>query len=210
MVQVRPAREEDLPAIAKLSHETLLLGREGGGVFPSRELWGELFVAPYLRRGCCGLVAEEEGVVLGYVLGACSGLALALDLLPRLPCLLLRLLLGRYGPLWPHLRYLLRLLRYPGPKAPRRAFPAHLHIAVSPEAQGKGLGKALLAAFLDCLKAKGVKGVQLSTTRANAAARRLYRSLGFRLYAKKASPFWAPYHGHPVIHEVWVKELQGA
>lgn len=65
----------------------------------------------------------------------------------------------------------------------------------------------LLAEALECLKEKGVRGVQLSTTRANAAARKLYQSLGFRLYAKRASPFWAPYHGHPVVHEVWVREL---
>lgn len=206
MAHVRPARETDLPAIARLSHQTLLLGREGREVFPSEELWGELFVAPYLRRGCCSLVAEE-GEVLGYILGACSDWALALDLLPRLPRLLLNLLLGRYGPRLPHLRYLLRLLLYPGPKAPKGLYPAHLHIAVRLEAQGQGLGKALLTAFLDCLRAQGVKGVQLSTTRANQAARRLYRSLGFRLYAKKASPFWAPYLGRPVIHEVWVREL---
>lgn len=207
MVHLRPAREEDLPAIARLSHETLLLGRKGEEVFPSRELWGELFVAPYLRRGCCGLVAEEGGNILGYVLGACGDLALALYLLPRLPLLLLQLLLGRYGPIGPHLRYLLRLLLYPGPKAPKGRYPAHLHIAVSPKARGQGLGKALLTAFLECLKARGVKGIQLSTTRANAAARRLYRALGFRVHAKRASPFWAPYHGRPVIHEVWVREL---
>ncbi|TBH21436.1 GNAT family N-acetyltransferase [Thermus thermamylovorans] len=207
MACLRPAREDDLPAISRLSHGSLLLGREGQGVFPSQRLWEELFVAPYLRRGCCNLVVEEEGAILGYILGACSELALALYLVPRLPLLLLGLLLGRYGPPLPHLRYLLRLLLYPGPKAPKGRYPAHLHIAVSPEAQGRGVGKALLGAFLDCLGHKGVRGVQLSTTRANAAARRLYRSLGFRLYAKRASPFWAPYHGHPVIHEVWVKEL---
>ncbi|MDM7323817.1 MAG: GNAT family N-acetyltransferase [Thermus sp.] len=204
---MRPAEERDLSAIAALSHNSLLLGRAGPSVFPSPTLWGELFVAPYLRRGCCNRVAEEEGEVLGYILGSCSHLALTLYLLPRLPLLLLKLLLGRYGPPWPHLHYLLRLALYPGPKAPRKLYPAHLHVAVDPKAQGKGLGKALLKDFLQCLKAKGVKGVQLSTTRANAAARRLYRSLGFRLYAKRASPFWAPYHGHPVIHEVWVKEL---
>ncbi|WP_298629970.1 GNAT family N-acetyltransferase [uncultured Thermus sp.] len=207
MALLRLAEEKDLPAIARLSHRTLLLGREGPLVFPSQELWGELFVAPYLRRGCCSRVAEEEGEILGYILGACSHLALTLYLLPRIPVLLLKLLLGCYGPPLPHLRYLLRLLLFPGPKAPKSLYPAHLHIAVDPKAQGKGLGKALLRDFLDCLKKSGVKGVQLSTTRANAAARKLYGSLGFRLYAKQASPFWAPYHGHPVIHEVWVKEL---
>jgi ribosomal protein S18 acetylase RimI-like enzyme len=208
MAQVRPAKEGDLKAIARLSHKTLLLGREGGFVFPSEALWGELFVAPYLRRGCCTFVAEEEGEVVGYILGACATWTLVLDLLFRLPALLFRFLLGRYGPLLPHLRYLLRLLLFPGPKAPKGRYPAHLHIAVDPRAQGRGVGKALLAAFLDCLKARGVRGVQLSTTRANQAARRLYRSLGFRLYAKQASPFWAPYLGHPAIHEVWVKELE--
>lgn len=204
---LRPAEEKDLSAITRLSHGSLLLGRAGPFVFPSRELWGELFVAPYLRRGCCNRVAEEEGEILGYILGACSDLPLTLYLLPRVPFLLLKLLLGRYGPPLPHLRYLLRLLLYRGPKAPKRLYPAHLHIAVDPKAQGRGIGKALLAEFLECLKEKGVRGVQLSTTRANAAARKLYQSLGFRLYAKRASPFWAPYHGHPVVHEVWVKEL---
>jgi len=206
---LRPARPEDLPAIARLSHRTLLLGREGHGVFPSQELWGELFVAPYLRWGCCSWAAEAGGEVVGYILGACATLPLALDLALHLPLLVLRLLLGGYGPPLPHLRYLLRLLLYPGPKAPRRLYPAHLHIAVDPKAQGQGLGKALLSAFLECLRARGVPGVQLSTTRANRAARELYRSLGFRLYAKRASPFWAPYRGRPAIHEVWVKELGG-
>lgn len=204
---LRPAEEKDLSAITGLSHGTLLLGRAGPLVFPSRELWGELFVAPYLRRGCCNRVAEEEGEILGYILGACSDLPLTLYLLFRVPFLLLKLLLGRYGPPLPHLRYLLRLLLYRGPKAPKGLYPAHLHIAVDPKAQGRGIGKVLLGEFLECLKEKGVKGVQLSTTRANAAARRLYQSLGFRLYAKRASPFWAPYHGHPVVHEVWVREL---
>ncbi len=207
MATLRPARPEDLTAIAHLSHKTLLLGREGAGTFPSEALWGELFVAPYLRGGCCSLVAEEGGQVVGYILGACAHLPLALALLARLPGVFLRFLLGCYGPRLPHLRYLLRLLLFPGPKAPRKAYPAHLHIAVDPKAQGRGLGRALLTAFLDCLKAKGVRGVQLSTTRANRAARELYRNLGFRLYAKRASPFWTPYLGRPVVHEVWVREV---
>ncbi|GAA6754840.1 GNAT family N-acetyltransferase [Thermus thalpophilus] len=207
MPKVRPAKPQDLPAIAHISHQTLLLGREGSRVFPSEALWGELFVAPYLKRGCCNLVAEEGNEVVGYILGACSDWALLGHLLPRLPLLLLWLALGRFGPPLPHLAYLLRLLLFRGPRAPKGRYPAHLHIAVSPKAQGQGVGRALLATFLDCLKEKGVPGVQLSTTRANQAARRLYQSLGFRLYAKRASPFWAPYHGRPVIHEVWVKAL---
>lgn len=43
-------------------------------------------------------VAEEDGEILGYILGACSNLALTLYLLPRLPLFFLKLLLGFYGP----------------------------------------------------------------------------------------------------------------
>ena len=204
---MRKAHPKDLAAIARLSHQTLFLGREGPKAFPSETLWGALFVAPYLEAGCCNLVAEEEGRVVGYILGACADRPLALAFAKRLLWALPRLLLGRFGPPLPHLRYLLRLLRYPGPKAPKDRYPAHLHIAVDPEAQGHGVGKALLAAFLKCLREKGVPGVQLATTRANRAARGLYRAMGFRVYAKRASPFWAPYLGRPLIHEVWVRDL---
>ncbi len=206
MPRLRPATPKDLPTLARLSHATAFLG-EAAWFFPSVELWGLLFVAPYLERGCCNLVAEEEGEVLGYILGSCRPLELLPYFLLKLPGILLGLLLGRYGWPWPYLVYLLRLLLYPGPKAPYRDFPAHLHIAVDPKAQGQGVGRALLEGFLACLKAKGVKGVQLSTTRANRAARALYRRLGFRLWAKRPSPFWRAYRGRPALHEVWVLSL---
>jgi histidinol-phosphate/aromatic aminotransferase/cobyric acid decarboxylase-like protein len=98
----------------------------------------------------------------------------------------------------------------------RPSFPHYAHAAkvagtpyrAVPLGEGFSLDlKALLAAFLKCLREKGVPGVQLATTRANRAARGLYRAMGFRVYAKRASPFWAPYLGRPLIHEVWVRDL---
>ena len=81
---MRKAHPKDLAAIARLSHQTLFLGREGPKVFPSETLWGALFVAPYLEAGCCNLVAEEEGRVVGYILGACADRPLALAFAKRL------------------------------------------------------------------------------------------------------------------------------
>ncbi|MER3426262.1 MAG: GNAT family N-acetyltransferase [Thermoleophilia bacterium] len=207
MPRLRPAQRKDLEAIARLSHATAFLG-EPAWFFPSEALWGELFVRPYLERGCCNLVAEEEGGVLGYILGACHPLGLLPYFLLRLPLLLLRILLFAYGPPGPYLRYLLRLVLHPGLKAPYRTYPAHLHIAVDPKAQGQGLGQALMEAFLHCLKTQGIPGVQLSTTQKNEAARRLYLKMGFSLYQKRENPFWLPFTGTPLVHEVWVRSLK--
>ncbi|MGQ9735291.1 MAG: GNAT family N-acetyltransferase [Thermaceae bacterium] len=207
MSHLRPARTEDLFAIAHLSHATALMGKPGH-FFPSETLWGELFVRPCLESSCCSFVWEEQGEILGYILGSCHPRPLLVDLLRRLPLLLLKILLFTYGPPWPYLRYLLRLLLYPNPKAPYQEYPAHLHIAVDPKAQGQGLGQKLMEAFIDCLKTQGIPGVQLSTTRKNEAARRLYQKMGFRLYRQKQSPFWEPFAGQALIHEVWVRSLR--
>lgn len=206
---LRPAREEDIPAIARLSHDTLLVGRKADGVFPSEKLWGELFVAPYIRGGLCNWVAVVGEEVAGYILGAASNAQVFRGLVPSLPGILWRFFLGAYGPRLPYVRYVLRLLLFPSPRAPHRLYPAHLHMAVDAKVRGRGIGSRLLQTFLHCLRRHGIRGVQLATTRANAAARRLYRRHGFRLYRRKASPFWAPYLGRPLIHEAWVLDLTG-
>ena len=57
--------------------------------------------------------------------------------------------------------------------------PAHLHIDLLPEAQGRGLGRSMIRAFLDGLKAAGVRGVHLGVSPTNTAARAFYSRLGF-------------------------------
>lgn len=58
-------------------------------------------------------------------------------------------------------------------------YPAHLHIDLLPEAQGQGLGRALIRALLAALRDRGIAGVQLRYGEANAGAGAFYRRLGF-------------------------------
>src|SRR5205085_10283954 len=53
------------------------------------------------------------------------------------------------------------------------------YIAVSEEARGQGVGKKLVASFLEALRARGASGCWTKTYATNAAARHLYASSGF-------------------------------
>ncbi|WP_245969397.1 GNAT family N-acetyltransferase [Calidithermus roseus] len=57
-----------------------------------------------------------------------------------------------------------------------------------------------MRAHLGCLRARGVSGVQLSTTEENTTALALYRKIGFQEYARWESPLWTPWLGRPVVH----------
>jgi GNAT superfamily N-acetyltransferase len=58
-------------------------------------------------------------------------------------------------------------------------YPAHLHIDLLPEWQGRGLGRALMNAFLAGVRAAGAGRVHLGMAPANVKARAFYDRLGF-------------------------------
>jgi len=207
-LRIRAATAADLAAVGRISHRTGLLGAPIGGFFPDEALWADVFVRPYLETGCCNFVAEADGRIVAYVIGACDPRALPRWARTRLVRVLLGgLLRGRYPHFLRDLPYLWRVLRQHGERAPADRYPAELHINALPEARGRGVGSALMARFLDCLRARGVPGVQLGTTARNTAALRLYQRFGFRVHARWRSTFWKPYTGEATEHLRFVKEL---
>jgi ribosomal protein S18 acetylase RimI-like enzyme len=86
-----------------------------------------------------------------------------------------------------------------GPKGPVGALLAsrlarangHVcQVSLVPEAQGKGLGLALMLAALRAFDAQGLATATLSVTVANARAHRLYTLLGFRTKSEFAAHAW--------------------
>ena len=70
---------------------------------------------------------------------------------------------------------------------------AHVHnLAVIPEVRGQGLGRRLLALTLDIAAHRGARVVQLEVRAGNAAARALYRALGFQEVGLRRSYYSAP------------------
>lgn len=208
MPLVRAAGASDREAVADVSFATGYFGRPAGRFFPDRALFEDLWVRPYFEgSGCCVFVAEVDGEVVGYILGSCDTRAYQRHMVTLSTRLAVRWWKGRYSALGKSLRYLLRAARYPGPTAPLEKYPAHLHINLLAEARGHGLGRALMEAFLACLRAREVPGVQLSTTIENEAALGLYRAFGFHVYDRQRSRLWRPWLGRLTTQVVLVKEL---
>lgn len=205
---IRSATHADRASLGRIAYDTGYFGASAERYFPDRELFADLWVGPSLGgAGRCNLVAESAGEVVGYILGIRDPRAYRRHFVRVAPALLGRLLRGDY-PQWRGcLPYLLRLARYPAKSAPAREFPAQLHINVLAAARGRGLGRELLAAHLDCLGHEGVGGVQLSTTRENEAALRLYEAFGFEEWRAYESPLWRPWLGRNAVHVVMIRRL---
>ncbi len=206
---LRQAGPEDVEILGNIAYDTGFFGKPAEVYFTDRRLFADLWVRPYLYGpGCCNLVAELRSEAVGYIVGSYDLRLYERYMLTALvPFLLRRWLNGDYPGWRGSLRFLVRVLRYRSRHAPAKTYPAQLHINLLPRARGQGLGQALLEAHLDCLRAKGVPGVQLSTTRENEAAIGLYEKCGFGVFEEYPLPLWHPWLGHDAVHVVMVKEL---
>ncbi|MGQ0832870.1 MAG: GNAT family N-acetyltransferase [Microthrixaceae bacterium] len=171
---IRPAEPADAPLVAVLHASEISEG------FLS--LLGEAFLTRLYRRvhadrGSFVLVASEStGSVVGFVAVSertgrlyraflvRDGLAAALRAAPRIAA---------------HPRKVLETLRHGITSDDDREGAEILAIAVAQRARGRGLGRLLVAAAIDELRARGVAHAHVVTASRNAAARRTYEACGF-------------------------------
>ena len=201
----------DFESLSQIAYQTGFFGESAVRFFPSASLFADLWVRPYLDETgqvSCNFLAESGGKVLGYIIGTVDLGRYRPWFVRNLPGLLLKALSGGYPGLWPSLPYLLRMALYPSRLAALERFPAQLHINLLPESRGMGLGQKLMEAYLECLSAQKIPGVQLSTTRENQAAIKLYERNGFQVYSEYSSPLWRPWLGHDAVHVVMTKGLE--
>lgn len=198
---IRPTLPQDREVVGRVAYQTGFFGQSAGGYFPDQRLFAALWVGPYFQgAGAGGFVAEVDGEVVGYILGAPDHRAYQ----QALTGVVARHLLTA-RPTLATLRsaaYLLRAARYPSRHADWAAYPAHLHLNLLPGARRMGAGRRLLEAHLAVLGGLGVPGVQLSTTTENGAALTLYRRAGFSGLSSQVSPLWTPWLGRETTQVV--------
>jgi ribosomal protein S18 acetylase RimI-like enzyme len=182
MAAIRPYRADDLEALYRIALATADAGKDGRTLYRDPNLVGHVYSAPYgvLYPECC-FVAEDEGGVAGYIVGA-PDTHVYEERTER--------------EWWPRLRTIYadprevmnpddrmaHLIHHPEVTLPRLygAFPAHLHINLLPRMQGQGWGVRMMDTWLACMARLGVRRAHLGVGLRNERAVAFYRKYGFR------------------------------
>ncbi|WP_296135980.1 GNAT family N-acetyltransferase [uncultured Tessaracoccus sp.] len=182
-VRIRPYRETDRAAVARVCVRTGASGADATGHFFSDDLLPWLYALPYVSYApeLC-LVVEADGVVVGYILGVADVPAFSRwwdeQWRPRFAAHFPE------DPAWStrEADLVRRGLEPQHMVAPwHDEHPAELHIDLLPVVQGMGLGRRLMDAFLALLRERGVPGVTLGVGGRNTRAVAFYRNLGFEV-----------------------------
>jgi len=184
-VTIRPAIPADEGQVAAIC---LLTGADGGdatGLFADDSVLADVYAVPYLYGPeCIALAWDVDGEARGYVVGTANTRAFQEWFVevcwPMRPVREPR----TAGDEW----------LIPGAADPNRMlgpiaqeYPAHLHIDLLPDQQGKGAGRQLIEAFCVAAADAGARGVHLEASSGNRAAMAFYPKVGFEAVATTAT-----------------------
>lgn len=180
---IRPYRPEDRPALDDICIRTAHHGEDSRPHYADPGIFPVTFAAPYahLEPDLVFVLDDGHGRAVGYILGT--------DDTPRFAeafrATWLPLVADRYPepprpPRTPD-EVMAGLLHHPERMVQPElaAHPAHLHIDLLPDWQGRGHGRRLMRTFLGALQGRGVPAVHLSMATSNTRARAFYDRMGF-------------------------------
>jgi ribosomal protein S18 acetylase RimI-like enzyme len=180
MTRIREFHAGDEGDLADICVRTADAGADATGLFTDDRLWAEVFVLPYVARHPeLALVVEADGRPLGYAVAAPDTRAFE-DWFhdvwwPEHGARFARTGIGAREA---------AILGYADARRGGREpfgdeYPAHLHIDLLPHLQGQGWGRRLVAAIVEELRERGVRGLHLIASADNEGALAFYDRLGF-------------------------------
>jgi ribosomal protein S18 acetylase RimI-like enzyme len=194
--RIRDVQPGDLDALYGIALATGDSGQDAAQLYRDPKLVGHLYAAPYaVLVPELALVVEDASGVGGYIVGALDTLAFEARLEAEWWPALRRVYADPTGDPknWNLDQLRAYQIHHPRPPPARIAdpYPSHLHINLLPRLQGRGLGQAMLDAWLARIAAAGSRGVHLGVSPANHRALRFYRAYGleqFRFPRPKPDP----------------------
>ncbi len=185
-IAVRPYKPADREALRQIAYDTALMGRSADAFFQGEEFLKDALTAYFTdHEPQSAWVAEVDGVVAGYIIGARDESRMWKCFLTRiLPGLLAEFL--RSGLIFKvsNCRLFKGIIAgwFSGElHAPdfSAEYPAVLHINIKDGMRGAGAGTALINTLLDVFRRDGVRGLRLATMSDKGAT--FFRKNGFTL-----------------------------
>ena len=182
MIGIRPFEPADLDACYAISLATGFEGGDASHLYRDPKLMGHIYVAPYgLLEPAFALVFQDGLGVAGFAVGTPDTLAWE-ERLDREWWPLLRPQYADPADVPPANRTPDQrrafMIHHPAktPAAVTAAYPAHLHMNLMPRMHRRGVGSALLHAWLTAV---GARSVHVGVNRANTGAARFWATRGF-------------------------------
>jgi ribosomal protein S18 acetylase RimI-like enzyme len=188
---VRRYEPADLEAIREICVLTGHTGRDARGSMTDTSLLPDTFAEPYVVFDpLLAFVADDGGRAVGYVLGTADTVAFTEWFRNTWLPMVAPRHAGRPAEVTDFESLILELMYNPARMVHEdlREYPAHLHIDILPEYQGKGLGRKLMDAFRGELVGRGIEKFHLSMDPKNVDARAFYDRLGFEPIRVSSDP----------------------
>jgi ribosomal protein S18 acetylase RimI-like enzyme len=145
-------------------------------------------------------VAHDDGALLGYLMGCSDARDYNAWFRSNVKRVAWRVATLHYRGVFTRksLAYIWRYARLRVPYLDLTSYPAHLHINTRADRRGRGIGTALMRAYLDQLRNENIPGVHLETSSENKIAVLWYEKLGFQLLQRIPTDLYQPSVGHSI------------
>jgi hypothetical protein len=208
---IRSYRSSDREAVRRLCCLTGFLGEPIDPVYEDRELFADFLTTYYTdHEPESSFVIEQDGELLGYLLGSRRPFINQLYSFYQNICLFLRALLRypRYNER--SRRFIIWLLKNGWrevPAAPRRT--PHFHVNLLPEARKISTTRALLDAYFKYLHRSGEKRVygQIVTFESRRGER-MFERYGFRVMNRSEITKYRAFHPESVYLSTVIKNIE--
>ncbi len=195
----RKAEKKDISAISDICFRTGYMGEslESRKIFQDRRLFALIFALyyPIYEPEHCFVACNELNRAIGYIIGTADTVNQEKKFSRHMHWRILLRLLGvtwwRYPASLREFIHWIKNLEKKSPGDLHLLYPAHLHMNILPEYQGKGLGGKLITLFIDHIKDLQVSGIHLGTSNHNRTAISFYRKMGFTAISDHPAAFWS-------------------
>jgi len=182
-LSIRSFKESDLPALYEICLKTGDSGKDASSIYNDPKLLGHFYAAPYaiLKTKLVYILAKDD-VPIGYIIGTDDSQEFFRITEEKwFPQLRRQYSLPNGTDNSPDARIIRLIHKGHVPRPELLSYPAHLHIDILPEGQGKGMGRKLIEVFKNKLIEMNVTALHLEVGKRNTDAIKFYEKVGFNL-----------------------------